>query len=174
MKHRRPAPRHPPATPPADPEAFVRRAGGFSRLAVDACSLIVLAEIGVLDEAAKTWRLHTVPAVAAEAGSIAQGLTLLPAEPGAAVNNDLALLQSALRAGLPLLSEDRKVLIAAEEADLDCFDTLVALELMVAAGTLTPERRLAARNQLLLRNAYSPYRLVWAEAVANAAAKFIQ
>ncbi len=176
MKRRRhPVVRQPAFRQPAppDPEAFVRRAAGFRALAVDASSLIVLADIGLLDAAHRTWRLHTVPAVAAEAGAASRDVALLPAVDTPA-GNDQALLTAALRAGLPLLTEDRRLLIAAEEADLDCFDVLVALELLLAAGTLDPERHQTARAGLLARNDYRPYRLVWAEAVGCAAAKFIR
>jgi len=174
MKRRRqPVVRHP---APADPEAFVRRAAGFRAIAVDASSLIVLADIGLLDTAHRTWRLHTVPVVAAEVDALARDIRLLPtaAAPALAASNDQTLLAGALHAGLPLLSEDRRLLIAAEAADLDCFDVLVALELMLAAETLDPDCYQTARASLLRRNEYRPYRLVWAEAVGCAAAKFIR
>ena len=156
---------------PADPEAFAAAVLVATDAAVDSSSLIVLADIGVLPAAAAFWRLATVPAVATEIGALAAtvSLRLLP-EPGAA-DADRALVAAAAAAKLAVLSEDMKILRAAEDRGLTAFDSLVALEVLAASGALPPPAAAAARRRLLARNAYPPRRLSWAESVAAALAK---
>ncbi len=171
---RRPSPRRRPAARPAegqaDPEGFAERALGYAAVVADASSLIVLADIGALAAARRSWRLLTIAAAAAEAGAAGEGLELL--ESGVeAVSTDRALVAAARRSRLPLLSEDRKVLMDGEDHGLDCFDALVALELFVAAGALSPVDYDQARSRLLERNSYTTNRLQWARSVGAAAAK---
>lgn len=157
-----------------DSEAFAERALRFTTLLADASSLIVLSDIGALAAACHAWRVVTIRAAAAEAGDSANGVFLIDAEvDGAApaMSTDRALVESAAKARLPLLSEDKKVLMAAEDRGLDCFDVLVALELLAANGKLDGEQYEAVRARLMDRNAYRGDRLSWAQAVGAAAAK---
>jgi hypothetical protein len=157
-----------------DSEAFAERALRFTTLLADASSLIVLSDIGALAAACRAWRVVTIRAAAAEAGASANGVSLIDGEvDGAApaVSTDRALVESAAKARLPLLSEDKKVLMAAEERGLDCFDVLIALELLSANGTLAPEQYADVRARLLERNTYRGDRLSWAQSVGAAASK---
>jgi hypothetical protein len=158
----------------ADPEEFAERALGFTVVLVDASSLIVLSDIGAIAGARLAWRLSTIAAAAAEAGDASEGISLVGAGTTKAFpveSTDKALVSAARKAHLPLISEDRKVLMAAEAADLDCFDVLVALELLSATGALSAGEYVETRSRLLERNAYRGDRLAWAQAVGLAAAK---
>ncbi len=163
----------------APAEAFLRRVLTFTAVAVDASSLIVLSDIKALDAALRTWRLTPPKAVADEAGPLAERLDIAdPAAPAASTNqaktaqNDALLVRTASAAGIPLLSEDRKILMAAETAGIDCFDALVALELLRGSPFFTESDYGAARNALLARNEYRPYRLAWAREIEAARMKF--
>lgn len=156
----------------ADGEAFVDRARGFHIIAADASSLIVLADIGAREAALSAWRFAAPDTVRREAGAAAAGVASLGA--GVASRTpDAALVAAAAAAGLPVLSEDRRVLMNAEEAGLDCFDSLVALELLRGLGALDEAAYQGSRALLLRRNDCRPYRLAWAREVAAAADKLL-
>ena len=156
----------------ADPEDFAARALGFDSVVADASSLIVLSDIGALAAARTVWRLRTIAAAAAEAGESAAGVDLLESGEGiGGLSTDRALATAARKARLPLLSEDRKVLMDGEARGLDCFDALVALELLAAKGAMESAAYDTARGLLLERNAYREDRLAWARAVGAAANK---
>ncbi len=148
------------------------RARGFRRVAADASSLIVLEDIGARKAALAAWSLAAPEAVRREAGAAAAGVESL-GDGEAFRAPDAALVAAAAAAGLPVLSEDRRVLMAAEDAGLDCFDALVALELLRSLGALDEAAYAAARAALLERNDCRPYRLAWAREVAAAADKFL-
>ena len=183
-------PRERPSRARADPEAFASRALDFRVLVADSSSLIVLAEIGLLASALARWRLSTAASVIAElrTGRKVPGGRLNdeglfgairiidgPEEKGAdgkPLSTDAALLSLALRAGLPLLSEDGRMLRAAEEGNMDCLDSLVALELLQATGAISREQADACLLRLRSRSIVSPARAAWAGEVGQAAAKF--
>ena len=180
----------------ADPEAFASRALEFRELVADASSLIVLAEIGLLASALARWRLTTTAKVAAElragergenraadgqpdtgdpfgAVRVAEGQEsrALGAD-GKPLSADAGLVSLASRLGLPVLSEDGRVLRAAEDRGLDCLDSLVVVELLSAAGSITGEQAEAGRRLIRARSVVSPARAAWSEAVGLAAEKF--
>ncbi len=97
--------------------------------------------------------MTTLKSVADEAGPLAEGLDI--AAPAARtdqeerLSNDACLVRLAAASGIPLLSEDRKILMACEAAGLDCFDALVALELLRGSPGFTENDYGAARASLL-------------------------
>lgn len=177
------------ATP--DAELFVESARRFTHILADASSLIVLADIGALEAAADTWQIVTIPEAAEEAGpilgyseplsSLIQHVTTYESPLEAkregsrrgTTSTDRLLLKTALHHQWPLLSEDRKILMAAEEAGLDCLDSLVAIELLQGFSVEGPQSYSHWRQRILERNKYTTYRLSWAEQVARAIQKLL-
>ena len=168
----------------ADPEAFAQRALEFRELVADASSLIVLDDALLLSAVLARWRLSTTLAVAGELGGSkakisCTGIRIVDGpesrfsgSDGRPLATDAALVAFALRADLPLLSEDGRMLRKAEESSIDCLDSLVVLELLAATGAIGWEEAKDCRRLLRLRSAVSPRRAGWAEAVGLAAAKF--
>ena len=91
---------------------------------------------------------------------------------GKPLSADAGLVSLAARLGLPVLSEDGRILRAAEERGLDCLDSLVAVELLAAAGSITGEQAEDGRRLIRARSIISPARAAWAGAVGLAAEKF--
>jgi PIN domain nuclease of toxin-antitoxin system len=170
--------------PEADAEAFVEASRNFSDILIDASSLIVLSYIGALETAEKTWQLITIPEVATEVGpllmntaedipKVRQVSPQLSRTIEEMVNTDRLLVETAKKYHWPLLTEDRKILIAAEEVGLFCFDSLVAIELLKGFSNQGARSYNDWHNRLLLRNKYTPYRLSWAEQIAVALMKLL-
>ncbi len=194
-----------------DAEAFAEGAQYFRNILVDTSSLIVLADIGALEAAARLWHLATISEAAEEAGpefrdrlglierqqGSAPNLTgstaepririvpVAPAVPAASAapaaqgplkkpsSTDQKLVETAKFHRWPVLAEDRKILIAAEEAGLYCFDSLLAIELLKAMSTNGLKAYPGWHRKITERNTYTPYRLSWAEQVATALQKLM-
>jgi hypothetical protein len=88
-------------------------------------------------------------------------------------STDLFLVETAKKHRRPLLAEDRKILMAAEEAGLDCFDSLVAIELLRGFSPEGNRSYPRWHKNILERNSYTAYRLSWAEQVAMAMIKLL-
>lgn len=86
---------------------------------------------------------------------------------------DWLLVATAKKLRRPLIAEDRKLLIAAEEAGLDCFDSLVAIELLRGFSPEGSRSYPRWHKNILERNSYTAYRLSWAEQVAMAMIKLL-
>jgi len=167
-----------------DAEAFVEAARHFSALLIDASSLIVLADIGALEVASRTWHLATIPEAAAEAGDalrteqgdpiqVQQIHPIRPEKIKGEPSTDILLLETAKKRRLPLLSEDRKILMAAEEAGLFCLDSLAAIELLKGFSPQGPGLYTEWHSKILSRNKYASYRLSWADQIAMAIIKLL-
>ena len=129
--------------------------------AIDASSIIYMLKAGFLGLLGSTITLETVPEVAAETGWPALPVKLVgpvPGDPGSAtaisskhgafavsddsgspgpdLSNDQRLLSFALTAWLPLVSEDRALLRAAEEAGLEYYNSLMMLAFLRYRGRI--------------------------------------
>jgi hypothetical protein len=152
-------------------EQFIEAARNFSKIIIDASSLIVLDALGILDKVRNNWELYTIPAVAFEAGDAGINIQVFKDAPSSG-NNDQCLVQKACSMHLPILSEDRKILIAAEEANLYCFDSLILLELLRFKESISEIYYSELKRKLLVRNIYRPNRLQWAQCVGIAVDKY--
>lgn len=167
-----------------DAEAFAEAARHFCDILIDASSIIVLADIGALERAAQIWRLATIPEAALEAGpdlltkeehpiTIRQVSPIQTERLQGKPSTDLLLVETAKKHRWPLLSEDRKILMAAEDAGLHCFDSLVAIELLKALSSQEPALYEGWHRRILSRNKYSSYRRSWADQIAMALMKLM-
>lgn len=84
---------------------------------------------------------------------------------------DRGLLLAAAGRNLPLLSDDAKLLMAAELSDLSCLDSFAAIEVLLAAGVIDSGRAEAAAERLSGLLAPSPARLAWARLLRATAEK---
>ena len=85
----------------------------------------------------------TIPAVVKEFGSPAeiQKIEVVEAVDAAraAVDTDQALIRAAEAYGLPLVSEDKKILMAARRLGLPYFNTLMIMNFLIFKKAITPQ-----------------------------------
>ncbi|MCA1950788.1 MAG: hypothetical protein LDL24_09465 [Treponema sp.] len=105
---------------------------------------------------------HAAPTVPSAKGPITKGMS-----------TDQKLVETAKAHRWPVLAEDRKILIAAEEAGLVCFDCLVAIELFKALSDAGQEAYPRWHRRITERNTYTAYRRSWAEQIAIALQKLM-
>lgn len=156
-----------------DPAEFALLSRHFEQVLLDSSSYIVLKDIGALEVASKAWRFCTIQEVHREIGYITVPVLIIPtveAEEGIPV--DQLLLETARETGIPLLSEDRKLLEAAGNTGLACFDALSAIEVLreKLKNPDIPDAYTRWKRRILHRNRYRPDRLEWAEGLAQSLA----
>lgn len=128
---------------------------------IDASSMIYMLKAGFLGLLGSTITLKTVPEVAAETGwpslpvaIVDSGQSSLPERPSGAENarestNDRRLLTLAVESGLPLISEDRALLIAAGVEGLDHYNSLMMLAFLRYRGRIDEAWFDESRERLL-------------------------
>lgn len=159
---------------PDDPVArAVRQLAELNAACIDASSMIVCNKAGILDDLAACCKLHTVADVLAETGYHDAPVSVAPpaAAPdpppgldGPAAPDD-RLLHAALRAQLPLISEDRELLLRFAASGLPYFNALMMLEYLLLRGRLSSRDYPRAARLLRRASRYSDTVLAFAQDV---------
>ena len=141
--------------------------GSLRRAFVDASSIIYMHKAGFLEEVAGAVTLYSPREIIAETGYT--GLTLCPVTcPLEVPSNDERLIVCALAHGMPVISEDKKVLSYMDKEGVPYFNALMMRHLLLLRKVLTVERH-HSYLQVLKRFAwYSKGVLEFAEAVYHA------
>ena len=135
----------------------LRRFDGLDRCLVDSSSIIYMGKAGFLSVLSSTLDLATIPEVAEEVGNEAiEGITIeiLPA-PGGSASTDRRLVDAAVELAVPILSEDRKLLLEADRRGLDYYNALMMVGLLERRSVLSAEAAEAVVEKLLLVAHYS-------------------
>lgn len=102
---------------------------------IDASSLIYMRKVGFLQQLQESLSLYSVPEVLQEAGVPKEGFYLaLCREEN--LSNDRKLLHCALERGLPLISEDKALLMKAKRAGLLYYNSLMMLNFLFFKQTI--------------------------------------
>ncbi|MDC7224177.1 MAG: hypothetical protein PQJ60_10585 [Spirochaetales bacterium] len=127
---------------------------GLEEAVIDACSIIYLLKTGVFESLASLLPLLTTDEVYRETGWPLTGgkprlpLRLYPAPPEAR-SHDQGLFLLARERNLPLISEDKEVLLWAEEAGLPYYNSLMMLIFLCYKGRISREDLFLYRERLL-------------------------
>jgi len=131
----------------------------LTRAVIDACSIIYLLKTGVFERLAAEISLFTTQEVYDETGwPLREGkprlkLTLFPSSP-ASRSNDHGLFLLAKERELPLISEDREVLLMAEEEGMAYYNSLMMLIFLCRQGRISREEYPLYRERLLAEAHY--------------------
>ncbi|TVQ40122.1 MAG: hypothetical protein EA384_04235 [Spirochaetaceae bacterium] len=104
---------------------------------IDTSSLIVCSKAGILERLAETCTLYTIRPVLVESGYRDAPVQLRPTPAGPAEVDD-QLIACAIEVRLPVISEDRALLIKAADAGLAYYNALMMLNLLLLRGSLSP------------------------------------
>jgi hypothetical protein len=145
-----------------------------SAAAIDASSIIYMLKVGILDRLSFVVDLMTPPEVIAETGWPRLPLRTVPVAanragdtPRAGTPDDLVLALAEER-GVALVSEDRELLMRAEERDVPYFNSLMMLLLLSDRGRCDLGEYRVVRRRLEEIGHYSEWVLVFADEVAGA------
>ena len=107
----------------------------LARALIDTSSVIYLHKINLLDIAARTLQLSTVPGVVDEFGSLSvfENIDVVELKEiiTAKRETDDHLIKTAAILDLPVISEDRKILMQAKKIGLPYFNTLMIMNLLI-------------------------------------------
>lgn len=123
---------------------------------IDSSSIIYSGKAGVLNLLCDTLKLQTVPGVVREVGYSIPGIAVGP-ELESTMPVDDQLLAAAAEAHQAVISEDRRLLIKADDGGLEGYNMLVMLELLLLRGHLSLSERGIARKRLLAAAHYSAW-----------------
>lgn len=124
------------------------------RAVIDSSSIIYAEKAGIIDTLVSAVELVTVVAVFNEVGHTIASIRALNGPNRGAVDGQVVELAQAH--GLPIISEDRKLLSRAAERDLHGYNMLVILELLLFRGLLRLPEWDNARKHLLAAAHYHP------------------
>jgi hypothetical protein len=157
-----------------DPNRSAALLREVSAAAVDASSIIYMLKVGMLDRLSFVVDLVTPAEVAAETGWPRLPLRTVPGaslRAGEALNGarpDDLLLALAGERGIALVSEDRELLMRAEERGIPYFNSLMMLILLADRGRCAMEEYLVFRRRLEDIGHYSAWVRSFADKVAVA------
>ena len=121
---------------------------------IDASSLIYMRKAGFLQQLQESLRLYSIPEVVDEAGMSAKDFRLENCR-DKHLSNDRKLLCCALERGIPLISEDRKLLMQAKQVNLPHYNSLMMLNFLLLKQIINPEEYEACRLSLRRYARYS-------------------
>lgn len=120
-------------------ESALEELTGLSSAFIDASSMIVCNKAEILDALAATCTLYTIQPVVEETGYSDAPVLLQPVPAtGTAATVDDLLFAAVLKEQLPLISEDRTLLVKAADHGLAYYNALMMLNLLLLRRRLTP------------------------------------
>ena len=133
---------------------------------VDASSIIYMKKGGFLDDTARCLILHTSSAVISETGFF--DLTIMRhEEPSPACTTDQHLILLAQHLEMPIISEDKKLLLNADRQGMTYYNALMVLNFLLFKKAVDEERFYRLRNALLTVARYSEAVKIYGEAVTR-------
>ena len=151
-----------------DPVSINALAGfrSLDAVVVDASSFIYMKKCGFLEETAQTLVLHTTSEVIEETG-FSDLPVELHEEPARAFTTDLRLIQLAQYLDLPIISEDKELLLNAGRRGMEYYNALMVLNFLLFKKAVDSERFNRLRSILLSVARYSKAVTAYGEAVTR-------
>ena len=147
---------------------ILKNLADLKAVAVDACSLIYLDRVQMLESLAVQVKLITLPCIVAESRLSDPPVTLI-IDPNDKLNNDQRLYALAEKLNLPLLSDDGDLLRKADKADRPHYNTLMMLILLFTKNTSSESELRRACSSLKSFARYQPKIWQYAEALLKKA-----
>jgi hypothetical protein len=127
----------------------------LKKAVIDASSIIYLKKTGCLDTMAYVIDLYAPEQIAAETGFSDLPVDRIPYPSTSLCNDDiLRALADAMR--LPVISEDKKILLWAKGKELPHFNTLMMLNFLLYKKKISQEQLAAYRRKLRAFSWYGP------------------
>ncbi|MGA8181861.1 MAG: hypothetical protein WB792_17510 [Desulfobacterales bacterium] len=112
------------------PQDIFSQFNQLDKALIDASSIIYANKAHFLKRLTSTLRLFSIHEILSEAGPVSDNIKPL-AHTGKTLSNDQKLVECALHFGLPLISEDKKILMAMKSAQRPFFNSLMMLNFLL-------------------------------------------
>ena len=154
------------------PDTAVAHLENLAEAVIDTSSIIYASRAGFLEKLSGEITLLTVAGVIEEVGYQVAGITTIAPDEGVARKSvDLRVVEAASRLHLPVISDDRKLLAAAEAEGCLYFNAIMMLEFLLLRRRLTLSSYNAHRQRLIAFARYSRYVLATAQQIHLAVRK---
>ena len=132
-------------------EEEIGKLGRIVRVAIDASSIIYLSKSNALNVLAESVQLTTVQQVVMEAGlsSLPVDVAEIQDDVASSSDADTAILRCAEEKKIPVLSEDRKLLLRAENRGIPYYNSLMMIALLVLRGSIANDEIALLRDRLV-------------------------
>lgn len=155
-----------------DPERELAAFASLRRCILDSSSAIYMRKAGFLELLGATLELVTIPGVIEETGFTDMPVSLLePERPVAAETDSIIVAESAARS-LPVITEDRKMMLRLDAAKVPFFNSLMMLHLLLFREKLDPFAHEMHYTRLLAVCRYSDRVLAYGREVFQAVLKY--
>lgn len=145
----------------------------LGRALIDASSIIYMHKVDFLAALADTLSLYSPREIVAETGF--HDLNIRPvACTSKRLSNDQKLITAALKLRWPVISEDRKVLLRTERANLPYFNSLMMLNFLLYRKRINPKSHAMYFDRLKQYARYSPHVWEFGKNIYNAIADLSQ
>jgi hypothetical protein len=131
------------------PQKVFNRLDRINKALIDASSIIYIDRADFLEILASVINLFSIQEILCETGPVSQRVKPLVYDETAA-SNDEKLIACALDRGLPIISEDKKILMAMKRANRPFFNSLMMLNFLLYRGRI--QNRQYARHYQALKN----------------------
>jgi hypothetical protein len=111
-------------------DQVLSRFEGLTRALIDSSSIIYIQKAGFFLALAETLALHSLPEMIAETGPPDVSIHLVHSD-DSSLTNDEKLIACAQKMKMPVISEDKKILISMRRADLPYFNALMMLNFLL-------------------------------------------
>ncbi|MDZ7833732.1 MAG: hypothetical protein U5L07_18450 [Desulfobacterales bacterium] len=142
-----------------DPRSALQQFDHLFQAIIDTSSLIYLQEIALLAETSQWIRLFTIPGVIREFGTEEVECPIriidITNRKDCADSTDEMLFRTAVGFRLPIISEDRQILMRARKANLPYFNTLMVLNFLLYKNALNLLEYQSALDRLKATARYS-------------------
>jgi len=127
----------------------------FSRALIDTSSIIYMHNAGFFEELARTVKLYAPQEMMDEAGFDGLPISVVTCHLGMGTSADHALIACALAHRLPVISEDKQVLLSLEREEISYFNSLMILHFLLFRKVIDAETHAAYFHELTRSAWYS-------------------
>ena len=120
-------------------QEIISRFDLLDKALIDASSIIYTHRADFLEILASSIRLFSIPEILSETGPVSKGIETITYERNAS-SNDQKIVSCALDVGLPLISEDKKILMAMKRAGKSFFNSLMMLNFLMYRRRIQPQQ----------------------------------
>ena len=137
---------------------------------IDASSIIIIKKAGFFGELSEAVSLCSLKEIIEETRFQNLDIHLLPDVPGQA-SNDEKFISCALREKIPVISEDRKILMTMKNENIPHYNAVMMLHFLLFKKRLDRKAHLACQSRLMSAARYGDDVLEFAENVFRAVTK---
>lgn len=155
-----------------DREGVLSRFQGLREALIDASSIIYIYKAGFFDELRGSLKLCSLREIIGETGF--DGLKIGLIEAPSSLSNDQKFIACALKKRIPVISEDRKILMRMERENIPYFNALMMLHFLLFKREIDLENHTVYFNRLKRTARYSPSVYKFGQEVYEAVVEYLE